>query len=234
MRKFIRKNIAFIVTLFIGFFIVSSALMTTGAEVNSPLYILLFIGDGMGKNQHLAARKNGLTSSIDSLPVRSEVLTRAFNNVISDSAAAATAIATGVKTRDGVLGLNARGERVVNITEVAIEKGMSTGIISTMSLNHATPAGFYAHIKSRNSYYEIGLQLIASNINYFGGGGFHRHKGKEGNMPNLYVLAGEAGYKVFMNGSIPDAGKLNSVSKVISVNPALRSDSCMPYVEKRP
>ena len=227
MRKLIEA-------VFIGLFIIFSPLITTGEEEKPPLYIFLFIGDGMGKNQYLSAQNNGLTSSIEQLPVKSEVITRAFNNVITDSAAAATAIATGVKTKDGVLGLNAREGRVKNITEAAIEKGMSTGIISSMSLNHATPAGFYAHLKSRNTYYEIGLQLISSDINYFGGGGLYRHEGKEGNRPNLYTLAVKAGYKVFMNGKVPDTDKLNSGSKVISVNPALRSDACMPYVEKRP
>ena len=225
----------FIVALILSFYILSSALISICAENNSPLCIFLFIGDGMGVNQYLAAQRHGLTKYIDSLSVSCEVTTSAFNNVITDSAAAATAIATGEKTRDGMLGLNAKGEKIANIFEAAINKSMSTGIISSMSLNHATPAGFYAHIKSRNDYYEIGLQLVSSNINYFGGGGFYRHNGRNKNRKSLYVLAEEAGYKVFMNGNTPDTSVLkNGVNKVISVNPALRSDACMPYVEKRP
>ena len=225
----------FILTFFISFIIIFSAPFSPGAENNTPLCIFLFIGDGMGVNQYLAAQKNGLTKNIDSLPVRGEVTTLAFNKVITDSAAAATAIATGEKTRDGMLGLDAKGNKIANIFEVAINKGMSTGIISSMSLNHATPAGFYAHIKSRNNYYDIGLQLVSSNVNYFGGGGFHRHNGKDKKQKSLYSLAEEAGYMVFMNGKIPDTDILkNNVNKIISVNPALRSDSCMPYVEKRP
>ena len=224
----------FIAAFFINLFIVLSALIPAGAEKNNPLYIFLLIGDGMGENQYLAAQKYGLTGSIDSLPLKSYVTTHAFNNVITDSAAAATALATGEKTKDGALGLNAKGESVKNIFEAAIERGMSTGIITSMSLNHATPAGFYAHIESRTMYYEIGLQLISSNINYFGGGGLFRHEGRQGNRPNLYVLAEQAGYEIFMNGKIPDASKLKYNSRVISVNPALRSDACMPYAERRP
>jgi alkaline phosphatase len=189
----------------------------------------------MGVNQYLAAQEKGLTESIDSLTVRGVVKTHAFNNIITDSAAAATAISTGGKTRNGMLGLNAKGERVKNITETAIDKKMRVGIVSTMSLNHATPAGFYAHIKSRNSYYEIGLQLISSDIDYFGGGGLHHHSGKEKNRKSLYKLAEQAGYEVFVNGKTPNINKLrNSKSRVISVNPVLRSDACMPYVDKRP
>jgi alkaline phosphatase len=203
------------------------------ASERGALYIFLFIGDGMGKGQYLAAQSRGFTGAIDSLPVRGEVATRAFNNAITDSAAAATALAAGVKTTDGVLGLDSKGKKVKNITEAAIENGMSTGIISTMSLNHATPAGFYAHIKSRSSYYEIGLHLISSNVDYFGGGGFYHHTGKEKNKQSLYALAERAGYEVFANGKIPDIAKLKE-NKIISVNPALRSDACMPYVEKRP
>jgi alkaline phosphatase len=225
----------FITVFLTGFLIISSALISVGAEKNAPLFIFLFIGDGMGVNQYHAAQREGLTESIDSLPVRGEVTTRAFNNVIADSAAAATAIASGVKTRNEMLGLNAKGERVKSITEAAIEKGMSTGIISSMSLNHATPAAFYAHINSRTAYYEIGLQLISSNINYFGGGGLFRHEGREKNRMNLYTLAEQVGYKVFMNGRIPNADELNDYrGRVISVNPVLRSDACMPYVERRP
>ena len=224
-----------IVAFFISLLFFSSALISIGAENNAPIGIFLFIGDGMGVNQYLAAQRYGLTKAIDSLPISCEVTTHAFNNVITDSAAAATAIATGEKTKNEMLGLNAKGEKIANIFEAAINKSMSTGIISSMSLNHATPAAFYAHIKSRSDYYNIGLQLISSSISYFGGGGFYRHNGRNKDRKSLYVLAEEAGYKIFMNGNTPDASVLNnSVNKVISVNPALRSDACMPYVEKRP
>jgi alkaline phosphatase len=189
----------------------------------------------MGTNQYLAAEKKDLIKAINSLPVSGEVTTHTFNNVATDSAAAATAIATGVKTRNETLGLDAAGKRVRNISEAAMESGMSVGIVTTMSLNHATPAGFYAHLNSRNNYYELGLQLVSSNIDYFGGGGFFHHEGKNKNKKSLYKLAEEAGYAVFKNGKIPDMNNLkNSGKKIISVNPALRSDACMPYVEKRP
>ncbi|MCL1875363.1 MAG: alkaline phosphatase [Synergistaceae bacterium] len=226
-----KKIIAIIFTFFL---IVLSTYETRADNNRNPLYIFLFIGDGMGINQYLAAQRNTLTKNIDSFPVSGEVTTHSFKNVVTDSAAAATAIATGEKTRNETLGLDSRGNRISNISELALENEIAVGIISTMSLNHATPAGFYAHINSRNAYYEIGLQLIASNIDYFGGGGFYHHNGKDKKSESLYKLAEKFGYAVFMNGEIPDTNNLSGKrNKVISVNPTLRSDACMPYVEKR-
>ena len=218
-----------------GFIIFLSGLFSASAEEIKPLYIFLFIGDGMGMNQYVAAHRNDLTKYMDSFPISGEVTTNAYKNVTTDSAAAATAIATGVKTKNETLGLDPNGKKIENISEAAIENGMSVGIISSMSLNHATPAGFYAHIKSRKDYYDIGMQLVSSNIDYFGGGGFHRHNGREKNKESLYTLAERAGYNVFKNGEIPDVNNLKGTrAKIISVNPILRSDSCMPYVDKRP
>jgi alkaline phosphatase len=229
-RILLRKIFVIIIALFLVFI----SAFSINAENSGPLYIFLFIGDGMGTNQYIAAHRNGLTKNIDTMPVSGEVTTYAYNNVITDSAAAATAIATGVKTRNESLGLDHKGNRVKNTSEAAFERGMSIGIITTMSLNHATPAGFYSHVMSRKEYYEIGLQLISSNIDYFGGGGIYHHKGKGKNNDDLYWLAEQAGYKVFMNGEIPDIESTKGKrDKIISVNPILRSDACMPYVEKR-
>lgn len=212
-----------------------SSAVEAGTENRNPVYIFLFIGDGMGVNQYIAAHRNGLTPNIDSFPLSGEVTTHAYKNTVTDSAAAATAISTGVKTRNETLGLDSDGKRVESISDAAINSGFSVGIISTMSLNHATPAAFYAHLKSRKSYYEIGLQLVSSNIDYFGGGGFYHHRGKDKNKMSLYTLAEQSGYKIFMNGEIPDTDNLRGKrNKIISVNPILRSDACMPYFESRP
>ena len=74
--------------------------------------------------------------------------------------------------------------------------GYKVGILSSVNLNHATPAAFYAHQASRNNYYEIGQELIASNFDYFAGGGLKKTTGSEGDQTDLYELAQEAGYKV--------------------------------------
>ena len=106
---------------------------------------------------------------MDTLPVRGTVTTNSFDSSVTDSAAA-TALACGRKTRRGVLGMTADGRALKNIVEEARDAGMKVGILSSVSLDHATPAGFYAHQPSRDDYYEIDVQLAKSNVDYFGGG----------------------------------------------------------------
>ena len=74
--------------------------------------------------------------------------------------------------------------------------GYKVGILTSVNLNHATPAAFYAHQASRNSYYEIGQELIASEFDYFAGGGLLQPTGAEEDQTDLYQLAEEAGYTV--------------------------------------
>ena len=76
--------------------------------------------------------------------------------------------------------------------------GYKVGIVSSVNLNHATPAAYYAHQASRNSYYEIGLELIDSDFDYFAGGGLKQANGKNGDRKNLYDLAEKNGYNVIM------------------------------------
>lgn len=224
-----KKNFCVFVLLCLFFGFVSGA----DARENGAKFIFLFIGDGMGKAQYQAGNARGLTSNMELLPVRSNVSTRSHGGAITDSAAAATAIATGTKTKNGMLGLDANGKRLENVAERAKSTGMKVGIISTMSLNHATPAGFYAHIHTREDYYSIGAQLAQSGFDYFGGGGLHREKGKGNDRESLFEIAEKAGYKIFRKGKTPNISELKN-ERVFSVNPALRSDSCMPYSEKRP
>ena len=70
------------------------------------------------------------------------------------------------------------------------------GVITSVNLNHATPAAFYAHQASRNDYYDIGLELIDSGFEYFAGGGLLKPTGAEGDQADLYALAEKAGYHV--------------------------------------
>ena len=76
--------------------------------------------------------------------------------------------------------------------------GYKVGIVSSVNLNHATPAAYYAHQASRNSYYEIGLELIDSDFDYFAGDGLKQADGKNGDRKNLYDLAEKNGYNVIM------------------------------------
>ena len=119
-----------------------------------PKYLILFIGDGMAVSQRILAdefsRRNGGESLlINTFPVHATTRTCSANSITTDSAAAATAIACGVKTKNGVLGLDPEGKNVVSVAETARDTGRKVGIITTVTINHATPAGFYAHRDSR-------------------------------------------------------------------------------------
>ncbi|MFI3295744.1 MAG: alkaline phosphatase [Rikenellaceae bacterium] len=96
--------------------------------------------------------------------------TNAQNRYITCSAAAATALATGNKTDVGIISQTPSGENLKSIAYLAKEKGMKVGIVSSVSIDHATPACFYAHASSRNKYAEISDQLLTSGFDYFGGG----------------------------------------------------------------
>ncbi|MCJ8347877.1 alkaline phosphatase, partial [bacterium] len=108
---------------------------------------------------------------MNQLPTQGLVYTFSADSYITDSAAAGTAMAIGKKTFKGGVGMDEHGHAsAASLTKLAYEKGYKTGIITTVSIDHATPAVFYAVDKSRKHYYEISTALSTSNIDYFGGG----------------------------------------------------------------
>lgn len=137
--------------------------------------IMLFIGDGMGSEQRKAAQwySYGLDGQLamDSLQYAGFSMTASANNLITDSAAGATAIATGVKTNNGVVALDPSLNMLATILELAKSKGMSTGLVTTTQISHATPAAFSSHVESRNMMTEIALQTINLGIDVLLGGG---------------------------------------------------------------
>jgi alkaline phosphatase len=146
-------------------------------ERPQPLYVFIMIGDGMGENQRRLAQSyysviQGRGSlAMDSLPVSGAITTRSLNARITDSAASATAIATGYKTNNGMLSVTPDGEDLKTILEEAEEKGLSTGIVTTTNLTNATPAAFAAHESKRTADANIALDYIDSGVDFFAGGG---------------------------------------------------------------
>lgn len=143
----------------------------------APKYVFLFIGDGMAAPQRQLAEAYALKSgygplAMNALPHKALTGTKSAKKTTTDSAAAATAIACGVKTFNGMLGVLPGGTNLQSVAERARESGRKVGILTTVGIWHATPAGFYAHRPSRSRVYEIGLDLIASGFDYFAGGGF--------------------------------------------------------------
>ena len=137
--------------------------------------VILAIGDGAGINQitvsRLAIGGPDHKLSIDQLPHQGMSLTHSHNNIYTDSAAAATTWATGFKTKNRYLSIDAKKEKLTTILELLNSKGYVSGIVATSSVTHATPAAFYSHIDSRYKEIEIADQLVNSSVNIALGGG---------------------------------------------------------------
>ena len=133
----------------------------------APKYVFVFIGDGMSTPQRMVAEEFARTTgradfAMNALPYQVNTRTKSANAIITDSAAAATAIACGEKTNNGMLGVRPDGTRIDSVAEVAKRRGMKVGVVTSVTIVHATPAGFYAHNKNRGNTYQIALDLIAS------------------------------------------------------------------------
>ena len=115
-----------------------------------------------------------------------------------DSASTATSIATGKKTYSGMINVDITGSTPYETIAEKLheQKNWKIGVVSSVNLNHATPAAFYAHQASRNDYYEIGLELVDSGFEYFAGGGLKKVTGADKDKTSLYDLAEAAAYKV--------------------------------------
>lgn len=135
--------------------------------------VILLIGDGMGFN-HIAAARAYLGVErlfMESAAVVSGEVTTYSRTIIgpTDSAAAATALATGQKTDNGMIA-QYLGKDLKSNTEYAMEQGMATGVIASEGVKGATPAGFSAHVFNRNSTDEITRDQLAGGIDLFLGG----------------------------------------------------------------
>ena len=174
-----------------------------------PKYVFLFIGDGMGTAQIQSARfyqgtatNNGAVTeaelSFTQFPEVGSVTTYDSTSFCPDSASTATSIATGHKTESGVINMCpwTRDVPYETIAEkLHKQRGYKVGVISSVNIDHATPAAFYAHQKSRKNYYDIGVELANSGFEYFAGGEFQKVNG-DGTVPNNHEVAAQAGYNV--------------------------------------
>ena len=234
----------------------AAAASTTGTAVTAPKYVFLFIGDGMSypQIQSTADYLGALTDedywqaqpSLDdnqgaildgpsylnfmNFEAAGSAVTYDSNSFAPDSASTATSIATGYKTYSGSINVDETGTvKYETIAEKLHEqKGYSVGVITSVNLNHATPAAFYAHQASRSSYYEIGLEMIASDFEYFAGGGLLSPTGSEGDQDSLYDLAEKAGYTVTRTQA--DAEKVSAdTEKAILIDEHLADSDAMAY-----
>ena len=179
------------------------------ASAQQAKYVFYFIGDGMGVNQvqgtemYLSELKGeiGITPLLfTQFPYTTMATTYSATNGVTDSAAAGTALATGKKTKNGALGVNKDSERVNSVASWAKENGYRVGVSTSVSIDHATPSAFYAHQDKRSAAYEIGLDLIETNFDFYAGSDFvdpNNSKAKDGKTyESLYDLVQKAGFTI--------------------------------------
>lgn len=172
-------------------------------------YVFYFIGDGMGVNQVQGTElyrgelegKIGITPIwFTQFPYATTATTFSATNGVTDSAAAGTALASGNKTKNGTIGMKQDQQTDVNSVAVwAKNKGCRVGVTTSVSVDHATPAAFYAHAPSRGSYYKIGTDLYKAGFDFYAGSDFLDPTNKEdksGTSENLYSLAEKNGYTI--------------------------------------
>lgn len=178
-------------------------------KYKAPKYVFFFIGDGMASSQiNVTEQIYGQLSMKNDFKVSGMATTYALNQYITESAAAATALATGKKTNVDIISMNP--EKTVpykTMAEMAKEKGMKVGIISSVSIDHATPACFYAHEPSRKNMYNISTQMASSNFDFFGGGYALGNQDPK-NAKDIEGKMQAAGYKLAKS-----KGELNGLSK---------------------
>jgi alkaline phosphatase len=193
-----RNILAFIIVISIFSTSCDQSRNTPGVE-EKPVKaknVILLIGDGMGFAQVYA----GITASKDNLnvqqfPVTGIIKTFSLDDYITDSAAGGTALATGKKTANKVIGMDTTGAKYTSILEIAEKNGLATGLIATSSITHATPASFIAHQPSRYMAQEIAADFLNTDIELFIGGGKDHFITRDDGRDLLNELS-EKGYEV--------------------------------------
>ena len=141
-------------------------------SIKHPKNVILMIGDGMGITQITAGMyRNGNQLNLERCTRIGLHKSYAFDNLVTDSAAGATAFSAGVKTYNGAIGVDPDTNAVRTILEEAEAVGMPTGLVATSTIVHATPASFIAHQPYRKMYEEIAADFLKTDIDLFIGGG---------------------------------------------------------------
>ena len=189
-----RKTIAFV--LFVALFAAPSVAKVKAPKDEKVKNVILIIGDGMGLGATASwmVNQDYAPTCFDRAQNAAVVKTYSANNRTTDSAAAATAIATGHKTNNSMLGMLPDGTKPASIAELAQDKGLSTGIVVTSYVLDATPGGFYAHVDNRGKKKEIAEDLIEFKPDVIVGGGRKYFTGKKYTDVNLVDKAVNAGF----------------------------------------
>ncbi len=206
-------------------------------------YVFYFIGDGMGVNQvngtemYLAEKEGRIgvkALNFTQFPIVNFATTYSKYNSVTCSAAAGTALATGTKTKNGTIGMDSLHEApLYSVAVKAKEAGKRVGITTSVSVDHATPAAFYAHQPNRSMYYEIGTDLPKTGFDFYAGAGFLQPKSeKDSAAPELYGLIEGAGYKIIRGNEAFEREYTDAVKAVFIQKEGAESE-CLPYAIDR-
>lgn len=206
-------------------------------------YVFYFIGDGMGFS-HISltegykATKEGKIGNeplcFTQFPVMGMATSYSANRYITCSSAAGTALATGTKTNNGMLGTAPDSSNLTAISYKIHNAGFPVGITTSVTIDHATPGSFYANSTARSDYYSISTQLPESGFEFFGGGGFYGAQDKRHQERSLYDIAAESGYEFAFGLEDYKAKKASGAEKLIlfQEDEAKRNND-LPYVYER-
>ncbi len=168
-------------------------------KAKKPKKVIMMIGDGMGTTQVFSGlTANGGHLFLDNFKCVGFSKTQSSNKYITDSAAGGTALSTGQKTYNGAIGVNTDTVAIKTILEMAEQKGMATGLVSTSAITHATPASYIAHQGSRGSYEDIAADFLKTDIDVFIGGGY-KHFAQRKDKRDLTSELKQRGYQVLRN-----------------------------------
>nr|WP_320057350.1 alkaline phosphatase [uncultured Bacteroides sp.] len=217
------------------FVLVSGAAFAQG----QAKYVFFFIGDGMGVNQvngtemYLAEKAGRIGTTpllFTQFPVASVATTFSATNSVTDSAAAGTALSTGTKTYNGAICVDQKKNSLTTVAEKAKKAGKRVGVATTVSIDHATPAAFYAHQASRKMYYEIATDLPKAGFDFYAGSGFlspDKTIDKK-DAPSIYPMFDKAGY-VLAKGYDEFKTKASKANKIILVQRDGKAVDAVPY-----
>ena len=200
-------------------------------------YVFYFIGDGMGFN-HVSITEYwlGYTEGVfdsrplafSQFPVLGWAVTHSASNLITDSAAAGTALSTGSKTDNGMLGVTPDTTMLESIARKIHNAGYKVGISSTVGINHATPGAFYGHSASRSDYYDIAMEIPGSGFEFFAGGGVIESTGEDGDKTSVYDLIEKNGY-IIAEGMEEFHSMKTSAEKMMLLQEDGRTKTELPY-----
>lgn len=231
--KKLQRNLLIILLVIVQLLSVNIVLAKTPTTARAK-YVFLFIGDGMGPRQVQAAEKFYGDLAFSNFPQQGTMSTSSSNGKVTDSAAAATAMACGQKTNNGTLGLDPVGNKLESIATTLKQNGFKIGIISSMQLDDATPAGFYAQRASRFLRYEIAQDLATSNFDYLAGGGLRQPRGKDNDQTDIWQILQTNGY-ILVSGQQAFQALKNQTDKIFVRTNGLYEDLTLTFaIDKNP